>query len=218
MSHPFICSSMKKRNARAGKILLFFLLLTLSNMVTAQQVDTSLWTAKSARKWLKDRDWSDGIDVKVSPTVDQIEFAKQYHANKAYWDAAFAFMRDKNLRDLPPGKYSIDGDKVFATITYAPSKEFDQSAWESHRKYIDLQYVIKGKEKIGVSPLADATVVKPYDETRDGANYTAGGKFYIATPKEFFLFFPNDVHRPNIKVPGYDTVKKLVIKIRVAGT
>ena len=187
-------------------------------MTMAQQRDTSLWTVKSAGKWLKDGDWSKGINLKVSPTVDKIEFAKQYHANKAYWDAAFAFMRDKKLQDLPPGKYPIDGENVFATITYAPSKEFDQSAWESHRQYIDLQYVITGKEKIGISPLSEATVTRAYDEIRDGAKYTADGKYFIATPKEFFLFFPNDVHRPNIKVSGYDTVKKLVIKIRVAGT
>jgi len=67
-----------------------------------------------------------------------------------------------------------------------------------------------------VSPLAEATVTKPYDETKDGANYNATGKYFIASPKEFFLFFPNDVHRPNIKVEGFDTVKKLVIKIKYA--
>jgi YhcH/YjgK/YiaL family protein len=44
----------------------------------------------------------------------------------------------------------------------------------------------------------------------------AGGKFYTAKPGTFFLFFPQDVHRPNIKVKGYDLVKKLVIKIRMA--
>jgi YhcH/YjgK/YiaL family protein len=74
--------------------------------------------------------------------------------------------------------------------------------------------VVKGKEKIGVAAVSSATVIKPYDDAKDIANYTADGKFYIATPDEFFLFFPSDAHRPSIKVNGYDTVKKLVIKIR----
>ena len=65
-----------------------------------------------------------------------------------------------------------------------------------------------------LAPVASATVIKPYDAGRDAANYNAEGKFYIASPGEFFLFFPGDAHRPNIKVDGYDTVKKLVIKIR----
>lgn len=193
-------------------VLLFFMLM--NNVAPAQQ--TSAWTAKSAKKWIKTRQWSNDLTLKVHPSVNNMEFAKQYDANKTWWNEAFIFMRDKNLQTLPPGKYVIDGDNVFATITYGPSKTFEQSAWESHRKYIDLQYVITGKEKIGVSPLNESTVTKPYDETRDGANYDAKGKYYIATPKEFFLFFPGDVHRPNIKVDGYDTVKKLVIKIRVS--
>ncbi|MDB4902384.1 MAG: hypothetical protein JWQ63_1665 [Mucilaginibacter sp.] len=195
---------------------LFFLFFIISTSLIAQQTSTKDWTAKSAKKWVKSRQWSNGLSLKVSPTVNNIEFAKQYHTNKEYWDKAFLFTREKNLKEMAPGKYVIDGDNVFAIITDAPSKEFEQSAWESHRKYIDVQYVITGKEKIGVSPLADATVTKPYDETKDGANYNATGKYFIASPKEFFLFFPNDVHRPNIKVEGFDTVKKLVIKIRYA--
>ena len=61
-----------------------------------------------------------------------------------------------------------------------------------------------------------ATVTKPYDAARDAANYTASGTSYIAEPGTFFLFFPQDAHRPNIIVPGYDIIKKLVIKIKVA--
>jgi YhcH/YjgK/YiaL family protein len=195
---------------------LFFLFFVISIRILAQQAGSNDWTEKSAKKWVKSREWSNGLSLKVSPTVNNVEFAKQYHANKEYWDKAFSFIHDKNLKELAPGKYVIDGDNVFATITEAPSKEFEKSAWESHRKYIDLQYVITGKEKIGVSPLAESTVTNPYDETKDGANYNATGKFFVATPEEFFLFFPNDVHRPNIKVEGFDTVKKLVIKIRYA--
>jgi YhcH/YjgK/YiaL family protein len=174
------------------------------------------WTEKDAKKWVKSKEWSNGLKVNASSSVNAVEFAKQYHANKAYWDKAFEFMRDKNLKDLAPGKYVIDGDNVYATITEAPSKTFEQSAWESHRKYIDLQYVVTGQEKIGLSPLSETTVTAPYDDSKDIAHYTAKGKFYTATPDEFFLFFPNDAHRPNILVDGYDVVKKLVIKIKYA--
>ncbi|MDP9049066.1 MAG: YhcH/YjgK/YiaL family protein [Bacteroidota bacterium] len=174
------------------------------------------WTEKSAKKWVKSKQWAEALPVNVHRSVNALEFERQYKTNKEYWDKAFAFMKDKNLKELPVGKYLIDGDNVYATITDGPEKEFEKTAWESHRKYIDIQYVIIGKEKIGVESLANATVSKPYDETKDFANYTAKGKFYIATPAEFLLFFPSDVHRPNIKVDGFDTAKKLVIKIRCA--
>lgn len=204
---------MKKLSAsKTVRLLFIFLVLTLN--ATAQQTKT--WTKKSAGKWMKSNEWKNGLTLDVHPSVNEVEFAEQYHKNKAAWDKAFAFMRDQDLSSLKPGKYEIDGEKVYAMVTDAPSKTFEQSAWESHRKYIDIQYVIKGEEKIGVVPLSKATVSRPYDENKDSANYTADGEYYIAKPGTFFLFFPNDVHRPNIKVDGYDVVKKLVIKVRVA--
>jgi biofilm protein TabA len=195
------------------KLLLFFVFLGLANAALSQ--DTA-WTEKNSTKWANKKAWQNGLTINLHPSVNKVVFAQQYHKNKVVWDKVFAFMRDSSLVNLKPGKYIIDGNNAIASITEAPSKEFEQSTWESHRRYIDLQYVIKGKEKIGVSPIAVATVTKPYDEKKDGANYTAEGKYYIADPKSFFLFFPDDVHRPNIKVDGYDTVKKLVIKIKMA--
>ena len=191
-------------------LLLFIAFVATVNTSFAQQK----WTDVSAKKWAKKRQWAGESKLKLNSSTNYREFARQYEVNKQYWDKAFAFLNDPKLDTLKPGKYIIDGDNVYATITEAPSKTFDQSAWESHRNYIDLQYVIHGKEKIGVAPVSSATVIKPYDASRDAANYTADGQFYIAAPDEFFLFFPGDAHRPNIKVDGYDTVKKLVIKIR----
>jgi len=197
------------------KLLLFMALLTLTAAAWAQGAGTNTWNEKTAGKWLRKGEWKNGLALNAHATVNKVSFAIQYHKNKAGWDKAFAFMRDSGLAALKPGKYAIDGDNVYAIITEAPSKEFDQSAWESHRKYIDLQYVITGEENIGVAHITDATVTKPYNEKTDGANYNAEGKYYIAKPGTFFLFFPADVHRPNIKVKGYDVVKKLVIKIRM---
>jgi biofilm protein TabA len=204
---------MKKRSV-IKIVPLSFIFLSLTLAAAGQQTNTR--TKKSAAKWMKSNEWKNGLTLDVHPSVNEVEFAEQYHKNQAEWDKAFAFMRDRDLSSLKPGKYAIDGDNVYAMITDAPSKTFEQSAWESHRKYIDLQYVIRGQEKIGVVPLSKATVSKPYDETKDFAHYTAEGEYYIAKPGTFFLFFPGDVHRPNIKVDGYDVVKKLVIKIRVA--
>lgn len=169
---------------------------------------------KDADKWVKSKVWADGSKINVYPEVDAVEFKKQYETNKVTWDKVIKFLSDSSkLAALAPGKYPIDGKNAYASITYAPSKTFEASKWESHRRYIDLQYVISGKEKIGMVPISKATVTESYNEAKDVAHYSSDGTYYIATPKEFFLFFPADVHRPNIKVDGYDSVKKLVIKI-----
>lgn len=194
-------------------VALLVVFLLSAGLASAQQQEI---TAKSAKTWVKKREWANGLKIKLNSSTNNVEFAKQYAANKAVWDKAFEFLRERDLNQIAPGKYPIDGDNVYASVTEGPSKEFDQSAWESHQNYIDLQYVINGKEKIGVAPIESLTVTKPYDPAKDGANYSGEGKYYIATPSEFFLFFPSDGHRPNIKVDGYDKVKKLVVKIKVA--
>ncbi len=166
--------------------------------------------------WFKKQDISKGLKPQPSYTIHTAEFEKQYHANKAAWDKAFTWMKTQDLESLAPGKYPIDGDEVFASITEMVDKPFEKTKWESHQKYIDLQYIIRGQEKIGMASSVNAKVTNPYNPAKDVANYEINNaKFYTATPAEFYLFFPSDAHRPNWKI-NEDKVKKLVIKIHVA--
>jgi YhcH/YjgK/YiaL family protein len=171
-------------------------------------------TKKTITKWVNQREWAGGLRLKLHPSVNQDSFYVAYHRNRKLWDSAFAFLKNRDLSEIKPGKYPILGDQVFATISEAPSHEMGEVKWESHKKYIDLQYIIKGREMIGIADTSKATITKPY--TDDVINYDATGKYYIARPGHFFLFFPNDAHRPTIRVAGYDVVKKIVIKIQTA--
>ncbi|MBS1600800.1 MAG: YhcH/YjgK/YiaL family protein [Bacteroidetes bacterium] len=161
--------------------------------------------------WVDKKEWANGLNLSFHPSVNRDSFYVAYHRNPKLWDAAFAFLKNTNLQELKPGKYPIMGDLVFASVTEAPSHDKEDVKWESHKNYVDLQYIIKGKEMIGVADTSKATIVKPYSP--DVINYNAEGKYYITEPDTFFLFFPNDAHRPTIKVEGYDIVKKIVIKI-----
>ena len=184
--------------------------------MTAVAQNTNEWTKNKSKKWFKEKEWLGGLELKPHKTVDVQEFARQYHLNKSYWDKAFAFLKNTDLNKIAKGKYPIDGENVYASVTADSSKNFDKTNWESHRKYIDIQYVINGEEKIGVYPVSKATVTKEYDDKKDAANYSADGKLYSATPGTFFIFFPTDAHRPNITPGGNKVVKKIVIKVRVA--
>jgi beta-galactosidase beta subunit len=52
--------------------------------------------------------------------------------------AAFAFIRENNLHALPLGRYDLE-DGVFAIVQEYFTKE--ESFYEAHKKYIDLQYM-----------------------------------------------------------------------------
>src|SRR5882724_5346826 len=100
-----------------------------------------------ADKWFDKKAWLGGAQLTPSEGINKEEFARQYKINKVYWDKAFAFLKDHDLKTLATGKYPIDSNNVFATVTEDPSKDFDKTQWESHRKYVDLQCVVTGEEK-----------------------------------------------------------------------
>ena len=198
-------------------VLALFIFSAASNVVaqTAGK-DGKEWTTHDAKKWFKKKEWLGGLQLKPHKTINKREFARQYHVNKAYWDKAFAFLKEQDIRSLANGRYPIDGENVFAIVTQNPTKDLDSTQWESHRNYIDLHYVVSGQEKMGVYPITKLTVAKPYDATKDIANYSGKGKIYTAVPGVFFLFFPSDGHRPNITTGGNKADKKIVIKVRYA--
>lgn len=198
------------------KLLFSAFVLVLSGFYFQVKAQSSA-SKKENEKWFKKQEWLGGLKLKPHSSVDVQEFAQQYHANKKYWDEAFAFLKNNDLTKLAPGKYPIDDDNVYASVTEDPTKDYDQSKWESHKKYIDLQYVISGEEKIGVTPVADVKVTEPYDAAKDIAHYSGTGKIYDAKPGTFFLFFPGTAHRPNITTGGNKRDKKIVIKIKSAG-
>lgn len=175
------------------------------------------WNNKTATAWIKSNKWFAGSKA-LTPhsSIDKVEFARQYEANRSWWDKAFAYLKETDLSSLKAGRYPIDGDNVYAMVTDGPPKEFDSSKYESHKNYLDIHYVISGKEKIGATPVSSATITQSYMPDRDLMFYSGGGKYYEADPSVFFIFFPKTAHRPGIKVDGYNVVKKLVIKIRNA--
>ena len=195
---------------------IFFILFATVFTAGAQTIPAENWSKKQVKKWYKKKEWLGGLHLKPHKTVNQEEFAKQYRSNTKYWNEAFDFLKTHDLNTIAKGKYTVDGDNVTVSVTIDSSKNLDKTSWESHRKYIDLQYVIEGEELMGICPVADAKVTNPYNEKKDAANYTAEGKIYSATRNAFFLFFPGDAHRPNITPGGNKPVKKIVVKVRAA--
>lgn len=191
------------------------LMLTVVCSVHAQSAANVPVSKSQVAKWYKKKEWLNGVRLKPHSSINQLEFARQYRANKEFWDKAFAFLKENDLQTLAKGKYPIDGDNVFASVTEDPTKDFDKTNWESHKKYIDVQCIITGDEKMGKWPVAEVdSITRPYDVTKDVANYTAPGKFYTIPAGTFIIFFPSDAHRPNITPGGNKVVKKIVIKVR----
>jgi dihydroorotase len=169
-------------------------------------------------EWFKTIPSKNSLQLTPSKSINDQEFFRQYRKNNTWWNEAFTFLKSQDLEKLKPGVYVIDSGNVIATVSQGPTKKIDDVKWEAHRNFNDLQYIIKGKAQMGVAPSADtrATVIVPYTYATDNMNFTNdGGEYFDADPSTFFIFSPQEMHRPAIKVPGSDAVKKIVIKVRV---
>lgn len=199
-------------------ILLIAFSLMLSTTVSAQKVSDP-WNKKAATQWFKKGAWAGAMTLKADKTVNVVDFAKQYHQNQAAWDLVFDWLAKNDPATFPVGKYVLDSLNVLLTITDAPSvRPFEQTKWEAHCQKVDLQYIARGAEKMGIAPVNGAKVVMQYDIKKDVGFYQPNekkAKYVVAQPGTFLLFFPSDAHRPNIQVEGCDTVRKVVFKIRV---
>jgi|GEM_PF-126008 len=168
--------------------------------------------------WYSTMPSGNGLKLTPNKGINQEEFFRQYRKNNKWWDEAFTFLKTKDLTQLNPGVYVIDSGNVIATVSQGPTKKMEDVKWEAHRNFNDLQYIIKGKARMGVAPSADnrAVLTIPYTNATDNMNFTNdGGEYFDADPSTFFIFSPQEMHRPAINVPGNDVVKKIVIKVRV---
>jgi biofilm protein TabA len=198
--------------------LLIALSFFLSASVSAQKAGDT-WTKKTATQWFNKGAWAGEMTLKADKSVNVVDFARQYHRNKTAWDLVFNWLAKNDPTTFPVGKYVLDSKNVTLTITDAPSvRPFEQTKWEAHCQKVDLQYIARGAEKMGITPVNGAKVVMQYDLKKDVGFYQPNekkAKYIVAKPGTFLLFFPSDAHRPNIQVEGCDTVRKIVFKIRV---
>ena len=130
---------------------------------------------------------------------------------------ALAFLKRPDLAMLAPGRYDIDGDDVFATVSDIDLKPFGTTQRaELHRAYIDIQAPLSGPETIGFLELAPEYGAKvEIDPERDIAFFDVATKPVTLAPGEFAVIQPvTGAHAPGHAVGAARRVRKLVIKIR----
>ena len=88
--------------------------------------------------------------------------------------------------------------------------------YEAHRRYIDLQYLVEGRETIYWRP------VERLDSgggLRIGPDIVffrdAAGSALLLEPGLFVVFYPDDAHKPGCHTDVPEQVRKIVVKILV---
>lgn len=197
------------------------LMLTLATM--AQGVYTQPCTdsklAKKATQWMQAGRWRNGFKA-ASPdaTVNAPEFYTQYRKNPQ-WKALFKWLAKTDLMALPAGVHPIPGTTMKASVEDGVNGDLAKRGTESHRKFVDFQYVVKGSERFA---LLDHVTSKPKAPYRpDIINYyydASKAKFVDSAPDRFFIFFPGDWHIAKVKTDQPDQhIRVVVVKVEYKG-
>jgi len=147
--------------------------------------------------------------------IDTLNNASRYYSLKEGIEQAFEYLKVADLNSIEPGKYEIDGENLFAIVqeyeTLSPAGE----QMESHKKYIDVQYMIYGEEMVGHMLRTNQEPSVAYDAEKDFMLFAEEPTFYTKLQQgTFMVFFPSDLHMPSLQVDKPAIVKKVVVKVK----
>lgn len=120
--------------------------------------------------------------------------------------------------DISCGRHPIQNDDYMNVETY-DTKPFEAGVFESHKKYIDVQIILSGTERIDYVNIDCLDVGVPYNSEKDIIFYKKISRCtnsVILNQGEFAVFYPHEAHMPQLNAINEKcTVKKVVVKIKI---
>ena len=147
--------------------------------------------------------------------VDTLENAERYFGLGETFVKAFQYLKKTDFDDMQNGKYSIEGEEIFCIVNEFETKDKHDCEVEAHKKHIDVQYIVKGTEMFGYTPLTVQRPIIDYNEQNDVSIYKEEVSFVKLEAGMFIIFFPTDLHQPEVKEFEPVLVKKVVVKIKI---
>ncbi len=130
---------------------------------------------------------------------------------------AIDYLKSHDFETMENGVYEIQGRDMYAQVFDAQTEPLTDRHPEVHEKYLDVQFLVKGREKLGFTKdTGNYSVLECFDE-RDLIFYkeVENEGFVESRPGNICVFFPSDVHRPQVVSGEAMTVRKVVVKVSV---
>ena len=132
---------------------------------------------------------------------------------------AVEHLKQTDFNALPAGNYDLQGKDIYVQVIDMTTKPFAETRPEVHRQYIDVQFLVRGREKIGVaSDTGNNGVAEDLLAERDllFCKTMENESTLTMTPGSFAVFLPTDVHRPGCAFDQPEAIRKVVVKVRVS--
>ncbi len=115
------------------------------------------------------------------------------------------------------GKHVVNEDFYFLIQEYE-TKDPAVARHEAHKNYVDIQFVVEGKEAIDIAPMMFMEVDEAYNEQRDVVFFKEPKQAtrFVLTNGGYAILYPEDSHKPGLRVGETPVkVKKIVGKVRI---
>ena len=147
--------------------------------------------------------------------IDRLENAAIYASLCERMAKGLEYLRNTDFRGLEDGRHEIEGDEIYAMVMGYKTEPAGEGVWEAHRRYTDIQYMVSGAERMGYANLSDLSVKDAYDENKDALFLEGVGSFFVVREGAFAVFGPEDAHMPGMALAQPESVRKVVVKVRV---
>ena len=144
--------------------------------------------------------------------LDVLENAHRYLPLTNGFAKAFEFLMRSDLKELPVGRYEIDGERVYGIVSKDIGRKKEDALLETHEKYIDIQLVLAGTDDMGWKPKSSCKhPSEKYGQETDIQFFTDKPDAWLSTESgTFAIFFPEDAHMPLI---SSGQIHKVVVKV-----
>ena len=121
----------------------------------------------------------------------------------------YAKKNENKILSLVSGSYDAEYNDIKMNVGKYFTKEESDKFWESHKKYVDVQIMINGTEKVAVSDIHNMNE-KSFDSEKDLVILEGKKAFdVIMKTGDVLVFFPNDAHKPELNISENDNSKNL---------
>jgi biofilm protein TabA len=146
--------------------------------------------------------------------LDHLHHADRSTCLHPLFPAAFQALK-KLSADTPIGKIEVKQEQVFILVQNYRTSPAEEKNWEAHRKYLDIQLMLAGREKILHAPTGELSPLGPYQAEKDVQlfHHSNHSTELILNPGDFAIFYPEDGHKPGCLVDGACEVTKAVAKV-----
>lgn len=146
--------------------------------------------------------------------LDKLENKDLYVKAHPLFEKAFAFIEEYLKKPLEPGEYHFCEEDLFGRVLSYDTRADGQ--FEVHNKYIDIQYIAQGAERVAYGRREDFAPGS-YDPEGDFMFLEGEHKVleFVLEKGQFVIFFPDDAHKPSLDTDQENQVVKVVLKVHV---